>query len=50
MKRKVNEKCSNGKSIQRSAFSVNIKGQSLMEKNNKGENLTESSLSVDRVI
>lgn len=50
VKRKVNETCSNGKSIQRSAFSINIKGQSLMEKNNKGENLTESSLSVDRVI
>lgn len=50
VKRKVNETCSNGRSIQRSAFSVNIKGQSLMEKNNKGENLTESSLSVDRVI
>lgn len=46
MKGKQKETCSNRKSIQRSVFSINIKGQSLMEKNNKGEKLTESSLSV----
>lgn len=46
MKGKQKETCSNRKSIQRSVFSIDIKGQSLMEKNNKGEKLTESSLSV----